>query len=180
MLRQALSKRLSRSFNLPGGRSLDPNTEILITSGANVGMYSFLAAFLDEGDEVLVPAPHLWVARLDALTASILIPVLSSDQYISSITFHGGKPVYVPFRPPKEASHQNVSSADWKLDIEELRAACTEKTKVLILNTPHNPIGKVFSEAELLEIGKLAKEKNFLILSDEVVSRDIFERAHLY
>jgi len=148
-LRKALAKRLSPSFNLPNNRSLDPNTEILITSGANVGMYSFLAAFLDEGDEVLVPAPHF-------------------DQYISSITFHGGKPVYVPFRPPKEASHQNVSSADWKLDIEELRAACTEKTKVLILNTPHNPIGKVFSEVELLEIGKLAKEKNFLILSDEV------------
>ncbi|KAL7009122.1 arylformamidase [Cystobasidiomycetes sp. EMM_F5] len=148
-LRQALSKALSPSFNLLDGRELDPNTEILVTSGANVGMYSFLAAFLNEGDEVLVPAPHF-------------------DQYISSITFHGGKPVYVPFRPPKEASDSNVSSADWKLDIEELRAACTPKTKVLILNTPHNPIGKVFSEDELREIGKLAEEKDFLILSDEV------------
>ena len=62
-----------------------------------------------------------------------------------------------------------MSSADWKLDINELREACSDKTKVLILNTPHNPIGKVFSEQELVEIGRLAKEKNFLILSDEVV-----------
>ena len=54
-LRNALAKRLSPSY----GRDLDPNTEILVTSGANVGMYSFLAAFLNEGDEVLVPAPHL-------------------------------------------------------------------------------------------------------------------------
>lgn len=99
-----------------------------------------------------------------------IIHLESSDQYISSITFHGGKPIYVPFRPPKEASHSNVSSSEWKLDIEELRAACTEKTRVLILNTPHNPIGKVFSEEELREIGNLAEEKNFLILSDEVVS----------
>lgn len=144
-LRNALAKRLSPSY----GRDLDPDTEILVTSGANVGMYSFLAAFLNEGDEVLVPAPHF-------------------DQYISSITFQGGKPVYVPFRPPSAASHSNVSSADWKLDINELREACSDKTKVLILNTPHNPIGKVFSEQELIEIGRLAKEKNFLILSDEV------------
>ena len=54
-MRNALAKRLSPSY----GRDLDPNTEILVTSGANVGMYSFLAAFLNEGDEVLVPAPHL-------------------------------------------------------------------------------------------------------------------------
>ena len=106
------------------------------------------------------------------------VSTLSSDQYISSITFQGGKPVYVPFRPPAAASHSNVSSADWKLDINELREACSDKTKVLILNTPHNPIGKVFSEQELIEIGRLAKEKNFLILSDEVV-RDAPSRMAL-
>lgn len=134
-------------------------------------MYATLAAFLNEGDEVIVPAPHLCVTRVQSGNVNQAhLFKHRSDQYISSITFHGGKPVYVPFRPPKEASHSNVSSADWKLDIEELRAACTSKTKVLILNTPHNPIGKVFSEDELREIGKLAEEKNFLILSDEVVS----------
>lgn len=101
-------------------------------------MYSFLAAFLDDGDEVLVPAPHLCVSETrEAIT--LADKGACSDQYISSITFHGGKPVYVPFRPPKEASHKNVSSADWKLDIEELRAACTDKTKVLILNSKLEP-----------------------------------------
>lgn len=83
---------------------------------------------------ILTASPHL-----------LLSPeMVSSDQYISSITFHGGKPVYVPFRPPKEASHSNVSSADWKLDIDELRAACTDKTKVLILNSEwdHSVIGR--------------------------------------
>ncbi|CAD6566039.1 MAG: hypothetical protein CYPHOPRED_000324 [Cyphobasidiales sp. Tagirdzhanova-0007] len=148
-LRKAISKAVSPSFGLPGGRSLDPATEIVITSGANVGMYCFMAAFLNEGDEVLVPAPHY-------------------DQYISSITFHGGKPVYIPFRPPESAGHSTVSSAEWRLDVNELRAAWTSRTKALILNTPHNPSGKVFSEQELREIGNLAKEKDFLILSDEV------------
>lgn len=114
---------------------------------------------------------------LEVLLLSTQTSTKCSDQYISSITFQGGKPVYVPFRPPSAASHSNVSSADWKLDINELREACSDKTKVLILNTPHNPIGKVFSEQELIEIGRLAKEKNFLILSDEVVRDGVSRMA---
>ena len=68
-MRNALAKRLSPSY----GREIDPNSEILVTSGANVGMYSFLAAFLNEGDEVIVPAPHLCVTFYEAMLEVLLL-----------------------------------------------------------------------------------------------------------
>lgn len=83
---------------------------------------------------------------------------------------NGGKPVFVPLRPPQDAAERNISSHEWKLDIEELKSKITPKTKMIVLNTPHNPIGKVFDESELLSIGRVAKEHNLIILSDEVVS----------
>lgn len=83
---------------------------------------------------------------------------------------NGGVPIYVPLRAPAKASNENISSHEWKLDINELRSKITEKTKMIVINTPHNPIGKVFDEEELIAIGDLAEEHNLLILSDEVVS----------
>lgn len=61
-----------------------------------------------------------------------------------------------------------VSSRDWKVKVEDLEAVVNEKTKVILLNTPHNPLGKVFDEQELLEIGRFAKKHDLIILSDEV------------
>lgn len=83
---------------------------------------------------------------------------------------NGGKPVYVPLRPPTDASDRVVSSHEWTLDIEELKSKITPKTKIIVVNTPHNPIGKVFDENELRAIGQIAEENNLIILSDEVVS----------
>lgn len=83
---------------------------------------------------------------------------------------NGGKPVYVPLRAPFDATKRNISSSEWKLDINELKAKITPKTKIIILNTPHNPIGKVFDEEELRAIGQVAKDNNLIILSDEVVN----------
>ena len=83
---------------------------------------------------------------------------------------NGGKPVYVPLRPPADSEERVVSSHEWKLDIEELRSKITPKTKIIVLNTPHNPIGKVFDEEELRNIGQVAKDHNLIILSDEVVN----------
>lgn len=109
------------------------------------------------------------------------------DQYLASVTFNGGRPVYVPLHPPP-ADKFEVSGEDWTINFDELRlvvlslhvygllsmysrAAITPKTKVIMVNTPHNPVGKVFTRKELEAIAALAEEFNLLIISDEVVSR---------
>ncbi|BGO88895.1 hypothetical protein NBRC10512_000527 [Rhodotorula toruloides] len=153
-LRKALSKYLSPSFKL--GRELDPNTEVQVTAGANEGMYAFAAAFLRPGDEVIVFEPYF-------------------DQYQGIISFNGGKPVYVPIRAPEGASTGNVQASEWKVDLDEFKAAITPKTKMVFINTPHNPIGKVYQEDELRAIGKICEEHDLLICADEVYDCLTFE-----
>merc|ERR1711939_349208 len=148
-LRNALSKYLSSGFNLPEGRELDPESEVLVTAGGNGGMYAFATAFLQPGDEVIIFEPFF-------------------DQYPAQITFNGGVPRYVALKPPAKASTSTVSAAEWTIDMDELEATITPRTKSIWVNTAHNPTGKVFSEDELLAIGRLARKHNLLILSDEV------------
>ncbi|CAO3701628.1 unnamed protein product [Rhizopus stolonifer] len=148
-LRKALAASYQKEFN---GRELDPETNIIVTAGANEGIFASLAGFLDKGDEVIVIEPFF-------------------DQYIPNITMNGGVPVYVPLRPPTDADQRVVSSSEWTLDINELESKITEKTKLMIINTPHNPVGKVFSEQELNAIGRVAEKYNLLIISDEVYDR---------
>ncbi|KAI9212116.1 hypothetical protein DS838_003006 [Geotrichum bryndzae] len=144
-LRNALANAYSKSFQ----RELNPETEILVTAGANEGMYSAFTAFLDQGDEAIVFEPFF-------------------DQYISNIELPGGVVKSVPLTPPSNDGTDIVSSSEWKLDFEQLENTITERTKMIVLNTPHNPIGKVFSKEELLKIGELAVKHNIIILSDEV------------
>lgn len=143
-LREAIKNFYSPSF----GRDLDVETEILVTSGANEGQYSVFTAFLEQGDEVIMFEPFF-------------------DQYLPSITFNAGKPVYVPLHPHTDGD--KPTSDDWKIDFDELRAAVTPRTKMLIINTPHNPVGKVFTRKELEQIAVIAEEHNLLVLADEVV-----------
>jgi kynurenine aminotransferase len=129
---------------------LDPETEIMTAAGANEGIYAFFAAFLEPGDEVIMMEPYF-------------------DQYLTNITMNGGVPVYVPLRQPKTPPTGNgVDSNAWYVDMDELESKITSKTKALIINTPHNPVGKVFDEYELKQIGDLAVKHNLLILADEV------------
>ncbi|KAF8493510.1 pyridoxal phosphate-dependent transferase [Gautieria morchelliformis] len=155
-LRRAISNHYSSSF----GRTLNPDSEILVTSGANEGEYATFVAFLEAGDEVIMFEPFF-------------------DQYLPSVTFNGGVPVFVPLDPP---SHDMVSSTsdDWTLDFNALRRAITSKTKMIIVNTPHNPVGKVFTKRELEYIARLAQEFNLLVLSDEVYDCMVFSgREHV-
>ncbi|CAG8525874.1 490_t:CDS:2 [Paraglomus occultum] len=150
-----LRKALADAYNpLFRDRTLDPETEIVVTAGANEGIFAIFAAFLDDGDEVILMEPFF-------------------DQYIANIEMNGGVPVYVPLRP-QGGSNATISSKDWILDMDELRSKITPRSKVIVLNTPHNPIGKVFSKEELEEIGKVATEHNLLILTDEVYDRLYF------
>ncbi|KAG9317585.1 pyridoxal phosphate-dependent transferase [Chiua virens] len=142
-LRQAIKNFYEASFN----RSLDIETEILVTSGANEGQYSVFTAFLEQGDEVIMFEPFF-------------------DQYLPSVTFNGGKPVYVPLHP--NLSEEKPNSSEWKIDFDELRRSITPRAKMIIINTPHNPIGKVFTREELEQIAIIAEEFNLLVMADEV------------
>jgi len=150
-LRKAIADFYSPQFTNLNGRKLDWETEVLVTSGANMGMYSVWGAFLDPGDEVILFEPYF-------------------DQYLASVTFNAGKPVFVPLHPPEghKTSEGPSSASEWTISIPELRAAITPRTKMIIVNTPHNPVGKVFTRQELEQIADVAKEFNLLVMSDEV------------
>ncbi|KAF5333437.1 hypothetical protein D9611_002399 [Ephemerocybe angulata] len=150
-LREAIKSFYGPQLN----RDLDVESEILVTSGANEGQYSVFTAFLEQGDEVIMFEPFF-------------------DQYLPSVTFNGGKPVYVPLHPPTDSKIKS-SSNEWTLDIAELRRAITPRTKMIIVNTPHNPVGKVFTKQELEAIASLAEEFNLLVMADEVYDCLVFD-----
>jgi len=93
---------------------------------------------------------------------------------LPSITFNAGVPVYVPLHPPS-GSNLDAKADDWKLDFDELRRAVTPRTKMIVVNTPHNPVGKVFTREELEKIADIAKEHNLLIMADEVYETLTFD-----
>ena len=88
----------------------------------------------------------------------------------------GGKVVYVPLHPPADGATKTLPASAWTLDLSELEAAITPRTRMIVLNSPHNPIGKVFTRDELQAIGDLCVKHNILILSDEVYDRLYYTR----
>ena len=138
---QALAATYSPLF----GHTLDPMAEIVVTVGATEGIFATVQALVEPGDEVILIEPFY-------------------DSYPAAVTMAGGRCIYVPLRAPANAT----TAAEWVLDPQELAAAFTPRTKLLILNTPLNPLGKVFTRDELLQIAALAIEHNITVLSDEV------------
>ncbi|KID97967.1 aminotransferase class I and II, partial [Metarhizium majus ARSEF 297] len=150
--RPRLKKAIADAYSPFWGRKIDPETEVTITTGANEGMLSAFMAFIEPGDEVIIFEPFF-------------------DQYISNIEMPGGKIVYVPMHPPETGATKTSSAADWTIDFAELQKAITPRTKMIVLNTPHNPVGKVYSRDELQKIGDLCVKNEIIILSDEVYDR---------
>ncbi|KAF3084430.1 hypothetical protein TWF102_011913 [Orbilia oligospora] len=150
--RPRLKKALANAYSPHFGRELDPETEITITTGANEGMLSAFMAFVEQGDEVIVFEPYF-------------------DQYISNIEMAGGKVVYVNLIPPATGHYETTPSSEWAVDFDMLRERISPRTRMLVLNTPHNPIGKIFSREELQIIGDICVQNNVIILSDEVYDR---------
>lgn len=150
--RPRLLKAIADAYTPFFGRTLDPAKEVTITTGANEGMLSAFMGFVEPGDEVIVFEPFF-------------------DQYISNIEMAGGKVIYVPLHPPERGASENTSAGEWTLELSELEKAVTDKTRMIVLNTPHNPIGKVFDKDELKAIGDLCVKHNIIILSDEVYDR---------
>ncbi|GMG56459.1 unnamed protein product [Ambrosiozyma monospora] len=123
--------------------------EIQVTTGANEGMYAVFTGLLAPGDEVIVFQPFF-------------------DQYISNIELTGAKVVYGKINPPADFDKRTVTGDEWTIDWEAFENLITPKTKMVVINSPHNPIGKVFNRSELQKIGDLALKYNFYIVSDEV------------
>ncbi|GCF00685.1 arylformamidase [Zygosaccharomyces mellis] len=146
--RPSIINSLRKLYSPLYGQELQDDN-VTVTTGANEGILSSLVGILNPGDEVIVLEPFF-------------------DQYIPNIELMGGKVIYVPIHPPKDMDKRIVDGKDWTINYEELAGAFTSKTKALILNTPHNPIGKVFTREELTKIGNLCVENNVVIISDEV------------
>lgn len=140
-----LRNAIANDWGTRFGREIDPDREVTVTTGATEALFITMLAFVNPGDEVIFFEPFY-------------------DSYVPQVIMAGGKPVIVRLNPP-----------DWTFDIEELRAAITPRTRLLLLNTPHNPTGKVFSKAELEQIAELCREHDLLVLADEVYDRIIFD-----
>ncbi|CAG2160485.1 unnamed protein product [Oppiella nova] len=144
-----LVRALSQLYSGLTGLSIDPDTDILVTSGAYQALYCAFMAYVNPGDEVLIIEPFF-------------------DCYEPMTLLAGGTPVFVPLRPKPGAPGAPMSSADWRLDPEELEAAFSAKTKFIIVNTPNNPLGKIYTRDELELIARLCKKYDCLAVMDEV------------
>jgi aspartate/methionine/tyrosine aminotransferase len=129
------------------GRELDLEREVTVTSGATETIFDAIQALIGPGEEVIAFEPFY-------------------DSYPASATIAGGALRPVTLYPP-----------DWHFDADELRAAFTPRTRLLLLNTPHNPTGKVFRHDELAQIANLCQERDIVALTDEVYDRILFDGA---
>lgn len=123
--------------------------EVVVTPGGKPVMFFVILALINAGDEVIYPNPGF--------------PI-----YESMINFVGGKPVPIQLREDK----------NFAFDPEDLRKLITDKTKLLILNTPQNPTGGILTKEDIIKIADIIKDKDIMILSDEIYSRLIFEGEH--
>jgi methionine aminotransferase len=126
---------------------IDPVTEITITPGGTYAIYTALTTILEPGDEVIVLEP-------------------SYDSYVPNILVNGARPVMVSLKLP-----------DFRIDWEAVRKAITEKTRAIIINSPHNPTGSILYEDDIAELRKIVSETGIFIISDEVYEHLIFDGA---
>lgn len=147
-LRTAVAAHQERRYGL----SWDPDTEVLVTAGATEAIAAALLALVEPGDEVVALEPYY-------------------DSYAACIAMAGGTRVPVTLRPDSEGG------ARFRLDLDELRAAVTDRTRLLLINTPHNPTGTVLTREELTAIAELAVERDLLVVTDEVYEHLVFDEA---
>ncbi|MCX4994964.1 pyridoxal phosphate-dependent aminotransferase [Streptomyces longwoodensis] len=131
------------------GLAYDPDTEVLVTAGATEAIAAAMLALLEPGDEVVALEPYY-------------------DSYAACIAMAGARRVPVTLRP---------ADGRFRLDLDELRDAVTDRTRLLLLNTPHNPTGTVLTRAELAAIAELAVERDLLVVTDEVYEHLVFDDA---
>lgn len=139
-LKQAIIRKLERDNRL----SYQAN-QIVVTVGAKHALYNLFQVILDEGDEVIIPAPY-WVS------------------YIEQVKLAGGVPVVIEGKEERQ----------FKITPSQLENAITERTKAVLINSPSNPTGMLYTEEELLALGKVCVQKDILIVSDEIYEHLIY------
>ena len=141
----ALREAIAAMYRTAHGRSYDPETEITVTSGATEAIFDAVAALVHPGDEVIVLEPCY-------------------DSYVPAIALSGGLPIAIPLRYP-----------DYSVDWDRVRAAITSRTRLLLINTPHNPTGAVLSAGDLRALAEIVDGTDVLVLGDEVYQHIIFD-----
>jgi N-succinyldiaminopimelate aminotransferase len=131
------------------GLAFDPDTDVLVTAGATEAVAAALLALVEPGDEVIAFEPYY-------------------DSYAACVALAGGVRVPVTLRPPA-----------FRPDLGALRAAVTPRTRLILLNSPHNPTGSVFTRAELAAIAALACERDLLVVADEVYEHLVYTGEHV-
>lgn len=145
----ALREAIAQKVQRLYGTTIHPDTEITITPGGTYAIYSAITAAIGPGDEVIVFEP-------------------AYDSYIPNIEINGGKVVRIPLQFP-----------DYSIDWDAVRKAITPRTKMILLNSPHNPTGAVLSETDIAQLRSTVAGTNILIMSDEVYEHLIFDgRQH--
>ncbi|MBU5213620.1 MULTISPECIES: pyridoxal phosphate-dependent aminotransferase [Heyndrickxia] len=126
-------------------------SEIIVTNGAKHALYTLFQVILNEGDEVIIPIPY-WVS------------------YPEQVKLAGGEPVYI----------NGEEANQFKITADQLKSAITSKTKAIIINSPSNPTGMLYTKEELTELGEICLEHNILIISDEIYEKLIYgEHTHV-
>lgn len=143
--RANLRQAIANHIERTHGLHYDPATEITVTIGASEGIQATIFALVDPDDEVIVFEPFY-------------------DTYVPNVLFAGGTPVYYPLQAP-----------DWTIERDRLAALITPKTKLIILNTPHNPTGKLVTQAELQVIADLCIEHDLYVMSDDVYETLVYD-----
>jgi methionine aminotransferase len=124
----------------------NPETEITVTAGGTQALFAAITAFIKEGDEVIVFEP-------------------AYDSYVPAITMNGGRPVFLQLKAPY-----------YHIDWDDVKKSITARTKMIILNSPHNPSGSILSSGDLEKLNKLTEKSKIIILSDEVYEHIIFDK----
>ncbi len=140
-----LRMEISKKIEILHKHFYNPETEITITAGATQAIFTIIAATISKDDEVIIFTP-------------------AYDCYAPTVELFGGKVVPIQLKPP-------FYQVDW----QEVEDRISAKTKMIIINSPHNPTGMLFSEDDMLELQRLAEKNNLLVLSDEVYEHIIFD-----
>jgi aspartate aminotransferase len=146
----ALKRAIIQKFQEDQGIEYKPS-EIIVANGAKHALYTLFQVILNDGDEVIIPTPY-WVS------------------YPEQVKLAGGKPVYV----------EGLESNQFKITAQQLKAAITEKTRAVIINSPSNPTGVLYTQEELTQLGQVCLERGILIVSDEIYEKLIYgESKHI-